>query len=409
MDPAKQSAKAKQYEVRDSGRGSVPGLILRVYPSGRRVWGLRYTTRSGLRRWYAIGDFPGISKPEARKTARALGARVDEGADPAQQRDDDRTCGTVADLLHLAMVDHWEVHCKATTVRGVRTAIDGVLVPALGRVRLGDLTHARVSAWHRKCGRETPIGANRCLAYLRKACSLAVEWGMLHANPCANVKRFREKPRKRYLSRPEYSRLLVELHTDRGEDPWAIGAILILLYTGWRRGEVVRIRWEDVDDVGGQVHFADTKAGEERWAKLSREAADILARIPRMPNSPWVFPGRFYGTLSRKPHMHLHPDSVNSTWDRVRKRAGIPDVRLHDLRHSYASLGVARGLSLTQIGKLLGHKSPLTTSRYAHLADEAEAEAAAVVGGVLGEIESARPRGDGSRQRGATRPPKGAR
>lgn len=359
----------------DSGRGAVPNLYKRSYPSGRFAWFVRYTHK-GIRKTVRVcGDAP---RGEVRRLARQILHEVDKGGDPARERQEAREEPTVAAVLERALLEHWAEHAKERTEREIRRLVEKKISPKLGRLKISELDYQTVSRWHRGMG-DTPGQANRALAALSKSCSLAIQWGLIEQNPCRRVSRYRENKCERYLSDDEYAQLLGAL-VESGEDPYAIGCIALLAFTGWRRGEAVSLRWDDVDLERRRVLLRDTKTRDDRWCPINPEAVRVLVEIPR--TNAWVFPLRRFNTLESLDG-HIHPDTISKVWERVRVAADLADVRLHDLRHSYASMAVRRGLSLPIIGRLLGHKSPATTARYAHLADTEASEASDLVGSAI--------------------------
>ena len=195
--------------------------------------------------------------------------------------------------------------------------------------------------------------------------TLAEIWGMRPdgSNPCRNIRHFREQRRDRFLSDEEYRRLgavLSEAERDGSEPPSAIAAIRLLMFTGCRKSEILNLRWDHVDLERGELRLPDSKSGA-KIVHLGDPAIDVLRNVERHADGSWVISGPNPGNPLK---------DVYHQWNRIRKRAGIPDVRIHDLRHSYASGGLLVGEGLTMIGKLLGHNKVETTSRYAHLAND---------------------------------------
>ena len=207
---------------------------------------------------------------------------------------------------------------------------------------------------------------------------LAEAWGLapLGANPCRFVPRYREGRRERFLTAAEYRRVGRELRALEAQGAGAAraaAALRLLMLTGCRLTEVLALRWDDVDRSAGELRLRDSKTGA-RMVPLTPTAARLLDGIARVPGNPWVFPGR-------RPGRHLV--RLRPFWHRVRERAGLEDVRIHDLRHSFASRALAMGESLPMIGRLLGHADVGTTARYAHLARDTEKKSAARVGGSI--------------------------
>jgi integrase len=197
-----------------------------------------------------------------------------------------------------------------------------------------------------------------------------------HPNPCRRVERFREEGRERFLSPEELQRLgtaLREAEQQKTASPWAIGAIYLLLFTGARRSEVLTLKWEHVDFLRQRARLPDSKTGR-KTIHMNGAALEILTRLPRIEGNPYVICGD-------KPGTHLV--NVQKPWRRLRKAAGLDDVRLHDLRHTFASWGVNGGLALPIVGGLLTHTKAETTQRYAHLASDPLRAAAESVGSAI--------------------------
>ena len=232
-----------------------------------------------------------------------------------------------------------------------------------------------------------PYQANRVLEIGNKLFNLAELWKLrTGGNPCKFVRKHREKKRERFLTDEEFRRLgdiLNEMEADKILPVYPAAALRLLMLTGCRRNEIVALKWEHVDLNEGEIHLRDSNTGA-RMVPLSPAAAGVLAELPRIKGNPWVIPGF-------KPNRHL--SDLNHYWDRVRERADLQDVRIHDIRHSFASRALALGESLSMIGKLLGHNKIDTTSRYAHLArDSIKASSARVADSIGADILDRKPR-----------------
>ncbi len=248
----------------------------------------------------------------------------------------------------------------------------------MGGMVLEEVGGAEVTALHHRL-RETPARANATVHLLSRMYTLAEAWELVPPgrNPCLSVRRYRTRVRERFLTPEEYRRLgraLRQAEAEGGIWPPAVAAIRLLVLTGCHRGEILSLGWDDVDRTAGDLRLRDAKAGP-RMVPLTRPVLRILDAIPRSEDNPWVIAGQRPG--KRLTGLHHY-------WRPVRERAGLHDVRIHDLRHSYASRALALGESLYTIGKLLGHTSVATSARYAHLMREAEREAAVRVGGSIG-------------------------
>lgn len=342
----------------------LPRFGVRVKPSGHKSYIVQYRI-GGRSRRYTLGAHGPMTADKARTKAYAVLGQVAEGADPAGTRATEQATPTVATLADRYLREHAEPHKRPSGVKRDRELLRGRILPALGRYRVTDVTRADVARLHHRM-RDVPIRANRTLALLSKMFTLAEAWGLRpdNTNPCRHIKRYRESKRERYLSKAEYHSLgevLAEAAHTRRESPAVLAAIDLLLYTGMRRGEVLGLRWEDVDLESAWLRLVQTKT-EPRTVPLNPEALAVFSRlVATADGSPWVFHGA-------KPGAPLA--DLNGPWARIRKRAHIPDVRLHDLRHSWAAMGAGAGHGLPILGRALGHTEAATTQRYAHVADD---------------------------------------
>lgn len=357
----------------------LPGFGLRVSPSGLRTYLFKYRVgggRKGRPRKPSIGRHGALTCDEARSIAKLWAADVARGGDPAAARRRASSGPTVADLAEKYLAEHAEPKKRAGSVAADRRLLDRFILSKLAGRPVAGLDRADVGSLHHGL-RATPYQANRALALLSKMMNLAERWGWRAdgSNPCRHVDRFPEAPRQRFLSPAECDRLGQALTRMAGEGtlPWqAAGAIRLLLLTGCRRDEIRTLRWRQIDLDRGLIRLDQAKGGP-RWVHLAPAAVALLNGLhhdSRKGEDP-VFPGR----QGDRPLADLE-----RPWQAVRAQAGLDDVRLHDLRHTYASIAVAGGLSLPIVGRLLGHASPSMTARYAHLADDPVRRAAALVG-----------------------------
>ena len=364
---------------------TLPGFGVRVYASGRKLFVVQARGPGGSKR-VALGTHGPLAADEARKKATVVIDRIKRGEDPQPPAPAPEP--RVADLAERYFRVHVATHCSAKTAEGYRFVVDKHILPALGMMRVRDVGVAEVAALHHEL-RSMPLTANRAVKILSKMCLLAEGWNMVPAgrNPCRSVRRYKEESRERFLSPDEWRRLgraLREAEAAGSVWPQAIAALRLLMLTGCRRQEIVTLRWDDVDRTVRELRLRHAKTGP-RMVPLTPPVARVLNGIPRVEGNPWVIPGR-------KPGTHLA--DLHDHWERIRDRAGLQDVRIHDLRHSYASRALALGESLTMIGRLLGHSKVTTTARYAHLERDSEKVAAARVGGSIGahlEREATRP------------------
>ncbi len=311
-----------------------------------------------------LGRHGVISADQARRKAAMIIARIKAGEDPSPAPSVSVAKLTVADLAERYLKEHAEVHCKPRTREAYRWLVEKFVLPKLGKLGINEVEREHIAALHYE-HRETPYQANRILEVVRKMFNLAEAWGLRRdgGNPCRFVQKYKEQKRERFLTEEEFRRLgqvLNEAEAEGSETRSAVTAIRLLMLTGCRLNEIQTLRWEDVDLEAGELRLPDSKTGA-RMVPLSRAAASVLSALPCDADNPWVIVGR-------KPGAHL--TDLQHPWRRIRARAGLDDVRIHDLRHSFASRALALGESLPMIGKLLGHTQVQTTARYAHLANE---------------------------------------
>ena len=284
----------------------------------------------------------------------------------------------MADLAQRFMAAHVEVNCKPATVEKYRSLLRLCILPDLGDLRLSEVDRSHVSALHHGL-RDTPPRANQSVGVFSKMFKLAIAWGMTPArpNPCRSVRRYKERSCERFLTEDEYARLgrvLFEAELEGAPMASAVAAVRLLLLTGCRKNEILMLRWDDIDRTAGELRLRDTKSGPRR-VPLTPAVERVLARIPRADGNPWVIAGEKRGDRLRR----FYP-----LWKRLRARAGLDGLRLHDCRHSFASQALAIGESLSAISRLLGHKTVMTTVKYAHLARDTERASAAKVGDSIG-------------------------
>ena len=373
---SKRTVDGLSVEKRDAvfwDRG-LPGFGVRVYPSGKKVFVVQSRGPDGAKR-VTLGRHGDLSADRARRKAAEVIDRIKQGEDPLPPPPQPPL--TVAGLAERYMEAHVSANCNDHT-RGIyRGSLDNHIIPALGTMPVSSVGQSEVSALHYGL-RHTPRAANRALMVLSKMLSLAEAWGLAPAgsNPCRSVAKYKEGKRERFLTPEEYRRIGRELCALEEEGEFqarAAAALRLLMLTGCRRTEVLTLRWDDVDRGSSELRLRDAKTGA-RMVPLTSTALAVLSGIARVPGNPWVFPGN-------GPDSHL--SQLSTYWRLVRKRAGLEDVRIHDLRHSFASRALALGEGLSMIGRLLGHVDVESTARYAHLARDTEKMSAARVGGSI--------------------------
>lgn len=335
----------------------VPGLKLQVYKSNRRFWWLRYT-HQGKKSSARIGEFPGISLDEARDTAREMRAQLDRGLDPKNEHARSKS--------HMSFQDYasdmylpWARSFKRSASSD-ESKITHHLGPAFGKRRLSDITTRDVHLYLGKLS-ETHAAAtcNRHMALISKMFRLAIQWGEFDAkNPCEGIDKFKENNQQQnFLTQENVRKLMTAARIEK--NVYAGNAVQFLIMTGVRREEALQARWEHVDLERATLFLPKTKSGKSRYVVLNDTALNLLRELPRIQSSPWVFPGKD----PMKPLCN-----PTKAFGRILKAAGLPKMRLHDCRHTYASMLVNGGASLYQVQALLGHASPQTTQRYSHLA-----------------------------------------
>lgn len=361
---------------------SLPGFGLRVLPSGKRGYLIQYRAKGRTRR-LALGLHGVLTPEQSRRRAADLLSDVRRGADPSAERSAARGAPTVADLCERFFTDYAEGRKKPRSIAMDRHLVKKHIRPALGRLRVADVTQADLLRLHAKL-RATPVSANRVKALVSTMFNLAERWGLRAdgTNPTRHVERYREQARERFLSEVELARLgevLGEAERDGSESRDAVAVLRLLALTGCRVSEIRTLRWEEVDFEGACLRLRDSKTGP-KTVTLNGPALEVLAKRNR--GGEWVFPVR--GGKGPLP-------TLQRPWERIRERAGMPDLRMHDLRHSFASVGACSGQSLIVIGALLGHRKAATTQRYAHLSNDPLRSASESIGARIAAALDARP------------------
>ncbi len=373
----KRAVDALTVEVKDAvfWDRDLPGFGVRVHSTGRKAYVVQSRGPAGPKR-VTLGRHGDMPADEARKRAAVVIDRIKQGEDPFPKPSEPEL--TLSDLSERFMSTHVNVHCKPKTVATYRSVLDKHILPVLGDKAISEVGRKEISALHHRL-RDTPAMANQAVKLLSKMYSLAEAWGNMPPgkNPCGSVRRYKERSRERFLTPEEFRRLgkvLQDAEADGSVWPPAIAALRLLMLTGCRKSEILTLRWDDVDRTAGELRLRDAKAGP-RMVPLTAPVRTVLDGIPRIDGAPWVLVGQRPGTGLTK---------VDNYWQSIRAKAGLEDVRIHDIRHSYASRALALGESLPTIGKLLGHRKVATTARYAHLMRDAEKEAATRVGDSIG-------------------------
>jgi integrase len=407
---------------------ALKGFGLLVRPSGSRSWVLEYRPGTGGRgiakKRVVLGNPDAVTPEQARAIAKDLLARVRLGADPAAERAEARAADTVAEIATEWLSRHVEPKRKASTAKLYHAVLDTHILPAIGSRKAATMTRSDIAKLHSAIARKStsakksgakrtapkktrggPIIANRALAVVKAMFSWSIDLDLLPEgtpNPASGIEAFKEKGRERFLSSEEMQRLGDALRRAETEGlPWqvkaggpsmkhlpapekrvahfdvhSVAAIRLLLLTGARVREILDLEWRHVDFDRGMLRLPDSKTGA-KVIVLGAAALSVIDGLPRVGR--FVIASTSAGTANEKPRA-----DVNRLWRAVCREAGIEGTRLHDLRHSNAAVAAGAGLSLHQIGGLLGHTQASTTKRYAHLAADPQRRAADMIGAEIG-------------------------
>jgi integrase len=343
------------------------GFGLRVYPSGRKVYVVQYKLHGRTRR-KNLGKHGVVTADEARREAKLTQADVARGGDPSADRKARLRSPTIAELGNRFLKEHVTLHCKPTTHYDYQKLLHNVVNPILGGIKVSEISFTDIQAFHLK-RKDTPYQANRGVMVLSKMLNLAEDWGLrpMNSNPSRRIKKYPEEEKKRYLDEEEQERLgavLADMLT-RGEiSRYVFAAFYLLLLTGCRLNEIQKLKWDYVTRT--HLELPDSKTGRRR-IPLPREARTLLDSLDRRDGNPFVILGD---------HGDRHYNDLQKPWRKIRSEADLIDVRVHDLRHTYASVAVINGIDPFMLKEILGHKNLSTTLRYAHLSDDAVQKAA---------------------------------
>tara|TARA_R110000868_G_scaffold313316_6_gene574317 strand:- start:9265 stop:10557 length:1293 start_codon:yes stop_codon:yes gene_type:complete len=374
----------------------------------------------GRQRWLTIGRHGSPWTPEmARKEATQVLGQIVSGSDPAAHKKASREAPTVKEFGKRFLEDYADAKRKPRTAAFYRDILERIVYPKMGSKRLRDVTRADIAKLHTSLA-EHPYQANRVLAVLSKVFNTAEAWGERPdaSNPCRHIEKFKETARERFLSPKELAALgdalrifesrwiaaegineKIKAAKARNDDalaqalkleledigrivtPGTIAAIRLLIFTGARLSEILTLEWAWVDIENGAARLPDSKTGA-KTLQLPPPAIEVLNSLAHVKDNPYVIVG-----AKAKSHMV----NLQKPWREIRKVAKLPDVRIHDLRHAFASVAASSGMALPIIGKMLGHSQPQTTARYAHLSNDPLKAAAKTVANRIAADMRAKP------------------
>jgi integrase len=357
--------------------GELKGFGLIVFPSGRRTYCVEYRNADRIKKRLKLGVHGQLTTEEARDLAKKKLGKVALGEDPVEEKKRVRDLSSVEELANNYIERHGYKK-RPKSLQEDQKLIRNLILPVIGKSKVINVTRRDIESLHKSL-QKTPYQANRTIALLSKMFSLAISWGWRDNNPASGIEKFQEEKRDRWLNQEELDRLWAVL--DRYPKNISAYIFKFLLLTGARKGEALGATWDQFDlDKGVWTKPSHlTKQKKREHLPLSEKALDILRSLKNInpKSSHYLFPGRVEGQPIKE---------IKTFWKKVLKEAGLKDVRIHDLRHTHASHLVSSGLSLSIVGKLLGHTQASTTQRYAHLADEPLREAAELFGSKVGNL-----------------------
>lgn len=333
---------------------TIVGFGIRVTANGARSFFLNYVFK-GRERRATIGKYPDWSVAAARERAKHLRREIDMGTDPLEQKDCERTTPTLVQLWDRYSSDVLPTKAESTA-KDQRSIFSRLIEPQLGARKITDISYSDVERLHAKVSLSTPVQANRLLALLRHMMAKAQRWGLISDNPVAGVTLNRESPRERALTDSENKRLTFAF-TETADTPAKL-AIEMLFFTGARKSEVLNATWDQIDLETGiwTKPSSHTKQRKLHRVPLNSAAIDVLRRAEMFRDGNVIFPGRNGKPLG----------DVRGAFKKICASANIVGLRIHDLRHNFASILAEKGTDLFIIGKLLGHTQTASTARYAH-------------------------------------------
>lgn len=375
---SKRTVEALEVRERDVDHfdDDLKGFGVRVRPSGRKTYFVMMRHKCVMRR-FTIGSHGAVTAEAATLKAKQIISDLAIDKNPTAEQEAVRNSVTVRSLGERFIDEYVPCHLKPSTAGEYKRCVEIFINPEIGTMKLVSIERTDIAKIHHQL-RHIPYQANRVLGVLSIMFNLAESWNLLPAftNPCRGVKKYKEKKRERFLSREELGRLGEALRIEEEFAPSAVACIRLLLLTGCRLGEIQTLKWSYLDLDTCLAFLPDSKTGR-KTLYLGSVAVKLLRSIPRRQANPYVISGDVEGQ---------HLTDMQKPWRRIRKLAELPNVRIHDLRHTFASSGVALGQGLPIIGKLLGHSQPQTTARYAHLAASPALEVADKISESLADL-----------------------
>jgi len=349
----------------------VHGLMAEIRSNGTGTFYLRYTDSRDKRRHYRLGRVGGLTLADARKAAQKVNGQVARGEDPREEKAEHRATPTVAQFVSGSFLPYL-LSYKRDRVSD-ESLLRNHILPAIGDLYMDEVRRQHlVDLFTQHQIDHKPGSTNRVIVLVRHLFNTAIKWEVpgVTKNPSKDIPKIADEgQRQRFLSVEEAQRLMRAVEESNSKMLKYIVAMLLL--TGARRNEVLHAKWEDFDFSARQWLLPKNKSARPRYIPLSDAAIRLLETVPRVYDCPYAFPNPDTG----KPYMQLF-----NSWDTARRRAGLEDLRIHDLRHSFASFLVNSGRSLYEVQNLLGHARPATTQRYAHLSQETLMDATGEVG-----------------------------
>ena len=340
---------------------AITGFTLEVRPNGGKTYYLRYWDEGGRQRQIKIGGYADLTFDQARKKAQRLRSEVTLGGDPAAAKAERKSIPTYAELAkqHLAHAESYQrSHGDTESIMRLH------LLPRWGKLKLNEIKQQDVAKWlgEKRAEGFAPSSVEKMRVTFHRAFELAVSWNIPggQPNPVKGIPRPKfDNKRQRYLSATEAERLQRAVAASLNTQLKYIVGLLLL--TGARKMELLKARWEHIDVDRKAWHIPDSKTGKGRHVPLSQPAIDLIGQIPKFEKCPWLLPN----PETKEPFV-----DIKRAWDSARKAAGLPGVRIHDLRHSACSFMINAGIDLYAVGRIVGHADHQSTMRYSHLAND---------------------------------------